>query len=47
MALDSEVANIVVEEGQKKWLTSAILYLKNEQLSDRRCDKKHWGQRSN
>ena len=51
-ALDSEVANMVVEEGQKKWLTSTILYLKTKngrkkQLSDRRCDKKHWGQRFN
>ena len=26
-ALDSEVADMVVEEGQKKWLTSTILYL--------------------
>ena len=51
-ALDSEVANMVVEEGQKKWLTSTILYLKKkkreeEATSDRRCDKKHWGQRFN
>ena len=50
-ALDSKVANMVVEEAQKKVANKYdSLFRKNgrnKQLSDRRCDKKHWGRRSN
>ena len=46
-ALDSEVADMVVEEAQKKVANKYDSLFKkngrNKELSDRRCDKKHWG----
>ena len=50
--LDSEVADMVVEEAQKRVANkydslSQKKNWRNKQLSDRVCDKKHWGRRSN